>query len=98
VRNVTGVQTCALPICQKLLMIRNARIIVIGSMMIPPMIIGGIIIVPITIILAFLIISNFWPSNDGMELATEENDAEESQNEEERSEERRVGKERRKEK
>src|SRR5690625_1859802 len=44
-----------------------------------PMIIGGIIIVPITIILAFLIISNFWPSNDGMELATEENDAEESQ-------------------
>ncbi len=43
-----------------------------------PMIVGGAIIVPVTLILGFLIISNFWPSNDGMELATDESDTEEA--------------------
>lgn len=37
-----------------------------------PMIAGGVIIIPVTLILGFVIINNFWPSNDGMELATDE--------------------------
>lgn len=52
-----------------------------------PMIVGGVIIVPITLILGFVIISNFWPSNDGMQLATDEGETEEVAEEEEINEE-----------
>lgn len=37
-----------------------------------PMIIGGIILVPVTGVLFVLIASNFWPENDGMDIAGEE--------------------------
>ncbi|MCD2136949.1 LysM peptidoglycan-binding domain-containing protein [Salinicoccus halitifaciens] len=43
-----------------------------------PMIAAGIIIVPLTLFLGFVIINNFWPSNDGMELATDEAETEEA--------------------
>ncbi|SOC38804.1 LysM peptidoglycan-binding domain-containing protein [Salinicoccus kekensis] len=43
-----------------------------------PMIAAGVIIVPLTLFLGFVIINNFWPSNDGMELATDEAETEEA--------------------
>jgi LysM repeat protein len=44
-----------------------------------PLIAAGVILVPLTLFLGFIIISNFWPSNDGMELATDEGDTEETE-------------------
>lgn len=44
-----------------------------------PLIAAGVILVPLTLFLGFIIISNFWPSNDGMELATDEGGTEETE-------------------
>ncbi|CAM4148534.1 LysM peptidoglycan-binding domain-containing protein [Lacicoccus alkaliphilus] len=44
-----------------------------------PLIAAGVIIVPLTLFLGFIIISNFWPSNDGMELATDDGGTEETE-------------------
>lgn len=50
-----------------------------GKRSLLPMIIGGVILVPVTVILFVLIASNFWPENNGMDIAGEnaENETEE---------------------